>query len=129
MIPNVFRQLFTYDENENSGVSHVASALQITEYEVFQIAYIQWFGQTLSTPSLDKYFAIYVKNDVVPFWVNDFVRKASEKFEAGTLDRSDYNIKPRSSSLHNKIIGWIIIILLAILMALYCYIIPRTISF
>ena len=110
-------------DDEAKLVGFAASVLQISEYELFRIAYQKWFDHSISENRLDALFKDYLASTTVPYWVNDFARKAHEKFKAGELNYKDYGIKRRVCDRRTKITGWIIITLLAILMSIYSYLI------
>ncbi len=124
-----FKDIFGFGEIPNTGVSYIASALQISEFRLFEIAYFKWFGEHISDKKLDLHFTHYLENDTAPFWVNDFVRKAKAKFDAGNLNPADYGIITPKSNTHKKIVGWIIIVLLSVFMIIYCYFLPRSLSY
>jgi len=106
-------------------VGFAASVLQISEYELFRIAHQNWFNRPISDNRLDILFKDYLSHGDAPYWVNDFARKAHDKFKAGKLDYREYGIKRRVCNRRTKITGWIIITFLAILMSVYSYLITR----
>ena len=106
-----------------------AGVLQISEYELFRIAYQGWFDHPISENRLDSLFKDYLANNDAPYWVNDFARKAHEKFKAGELNYKDYGIKRRVCDRRTKIKGWIIISFLLILMLIYSYLISQYSSY
>jgi hypothetical protein len=112
-------------DDEPKLIGFMAGVLQISEYEVFRISYQNWFGHPITESRLDSLFKDYLASCEAPFWVNDFVRKVHEKFQAGELNYKDYGIKRRVFDRRTKITGWIIITLLAILMSIYSYLITR----
>jgi hypothetical protein len=107
-------------------IGFAASTLQISEYELFRIAHLWWFDRPITENRLDSLFKNYLADGNPPYWVNDFARKAHEKFKAGTLDYREYGIKRRVCDRKTKITGWVIITLLMILMLIYCYLITGT---
>jgi len=112
-------------DDETKLIGFIASVLQISEYELFRIAYLKWFDHPISENRLDFLFKDYLANDDAPYWVNDFVRKAHEKFKAGELNYKDYGIKRRVCDRRTKVKGWIIISFLIILMLIYSYVISQ----
>ena len=110
-------------DDEAKLVGFAAAVLQISEYELFRLAYQKWFDHPISENRLDALFKDYLASTTVPYWVNDFARKAHEKFKAGELNYKDYGIKRRVCDRRTKITGWIIITFLAILMSIYSYLI------
>ena len=112
-------------DDETKLVGFAASVLQISEYELFSIAYQNWFNHPLSENRLDTMFKDYLASGDPPYWVNDFSRKVHEKFKAGELNYKDYGIKRRYCDRRTRITGWMIIAFLLILMAIYSYLITR----
>jgi hypothetical protein len=116
-------------DDETKLIGFIATLLQISEYELFRIAYLKWFDHTISDKRLDSLFTEYLATGEAPYWVNDFARKAHEKFKAGELDYKDYGIKRRVCDRRTKIKGWIIITFLLLLLSAYSYVISRYASY
>jgi hypothetical protein len=116
-------------DNETKLIGFIAGLLQISEYEIFRIAHQRWFNHPISENRLDSLFKEYLATSDVPYWVNDFVRKAHEKFKAGELHYKDYGIKRRVCDRRTKIKGWIIISCLLIFLTIYSYIIANYASY
>lgn len=51
-----------------------ADILEKTEFEVFEMAYQAWYREIPDTARLERVFATYMFNGVVPFWVRQFTR-------------------------------------------------------
>lgn len=116
-------------DDETKLVGFIAAVLQISEYELFRIAFLKWFDHPISDNRLDSLFKEYLWTSNVPYWVNDFVRKAHEKFLDGELNYKDYGIKRRVCDRRTKIIGWIIISSMLIFLSIYSYLISRYASY
>jgi len=116
-------------DDETKLIGFIATVLQISEYELFRIAYRIWFDHPITDKRLDSLFKEYLATSNVPYWVNDFVRKAHEKFLAGELNYKDYGIKRRICDRRSKIKGWIIISSLLIFLSIYSYLISRYVSY
>ena len=112
-------------DDDEKRIGFIAAYLQISEYELFRIAYLKWFDRPISDNRLDYVFKEYLESSEAPYWVNDFARKAHEKLMAGDLNYKDYGIKRRVCDRRTRIKGWIITILLIILLAIYSYMISR----
>jgi hypothetical protein len=106
-------------DDETKLIGFISAILQISEYELFRIAHQYWFNQPISETRLDILFKDYLANGSTPYWVNDFARKAHEKFKAGELNYKDYGIKRRVCDRKTKIKGWLLTVFLLILMVLY----------
>lgn len=112
-------------DDEAKLIGFISAVLQISEYELFRIAYQNWFNRPIPEKRLDILFKDYLANNSTPYWVNDFVRKAHEDFKAGKLNYKDYGIKRRVCDRRSKIKGWLITFFLIILMLLYSIMITR----
>ena len=112
-------------DDETKLIGFISAVLQISEYELFRIAYQNWFNRPIPEKRLDILFKDYLANNSTPYWVNDFVRKAHEDFKAGKLNYKDYGIKRRVCDRRSKIKGWLITFSLIILMLLYSIMITR----
>lgn len=58
-----------------------AEILQKSEFEVFEMAYRAWYREEPELAHLERQFAAYMFDEVVPFWVRQFTRT--------TLDAND----------------------------------------
>ena len=112
-------------DDEAKLIGFAASVLQISEYELFRIAYQNWFNHPISKNRLDTLFKNYLTIGDAPYWVNDFARKAHDKFKAGKLDYKEYGIKRQVCDRRTKITGWIIITFLVILLSIYSFLITQ----
>jgi primase-polymerase (primpol)-like protein len=106
-------------DDETKLIGLVSGILQISEYEIFRIAYQRWFDHAISEKRLDSLFKDYLMSGLAPYWVNDFARKVHEKLKAGELNYKDYGIKRRVCDHRTRVKGWIIISFLIILMLVY----------
>jgi hypothetical protein len=116
-------------DDETKLIGFIAAVLQISEYELFRIAYRNWHDHPVSETRLDALFKEYLGTGDVPYWVNDFTRKAHEKFLAGELDYRDYGITRRVCDRKTKAVGWVIIFALLVLMLFYSYTIANYTSY
>lgn len=112
-------------DNEAKLIGFAAGVLQISEYELFRIAYSNWFNHPITDTRLDSLFIDYLTHGDAPYWVNDFSRKVHEKFKAGELNYKDYGITRRVCDRRTKIKGWIIILSLLLLLLLYSYLLAK----
>ncbi len=112
-------------DNEAKLIGFAAGVLQISEYELFRIAYRNWFNHQVSDNRLDSLFKDYLTSGEAPYWVHDFSRKVHEKFKAGELDYKDYGIVRRVCDRRTRIKGWIIIFFLIMLLVLYSFLITQ----
>ena len=77
------------------GVLDSAGLLEVSEFQVFRMAYKSWFGEPAGESdlrALDRYFFDYLYRDRVPPWVRAFTREVVRRERAGALDLADYGI-------------------------------------
>ena len=67
--------------DDGQAVLWTADILEKSEFEVFEDAYQAWYREVPDTNRLERFFADYMFDEVVPFWVRQFTRE--------TLDRHD----------------------------------------
>lgn len=69
------------------SVLDAAAMLDITEYELFRLAYLRWYGSIPDDGKVEPHFVAYMFRNVVPPWVRHFARKVETLFHRGELDR------------------------------------------
>ncbi len=79
-------------------VLEASSLLDITEFELFRLAFVHWFGHRPEERRLERAFAVYMFRQVAPLWVRDFARRVVEAAAAGPLDRAAFGVSPRAGS-------------------------------
>lgn len=68
--------------DHTEDVLFAASLLDISEFELFSIAYRAWHCDSASEQYLERYFAPYMFHGRVPVWVQQFTRQVlSERGE------------------------------------------------
>jgi hypothetical protein len=72
-----------------------SSLLQITEFQLFELAYERWFGRKAQETELEPCFARYMFASLAPFWVRSYCREVSIAESAGPLDPRDFGVLPR----------------------------------
>ena len=63
-----------------------ADILEISEFEVFETAYQAWYQETADVTRLERIFADYMFDEVVPFWVRQFTRTTLEAHDGWRCD-------------------------------------------
>jgi hypothetical protein len=58
-----------------------AEILEHSEFEVFEMAYRAWYRDMPDTARLERIFAEYMFDGVVPFWVRQFTRSTLESHD------------------------------------------------
>ena len=74
------------------SVLAAAAILDITEYKMFQLAWIRWHGQNSQAEELEPYFVRYMFDEEVPAWVRHFARDVEADWNAGRLDKEALGI-------------------------------------
>ncbi len=78
-----------FDENlppDIEDVLQAAAVLDVTEYELFHLAYLRWHGQRAEEQLLERRFAAYMFRRRVPVWVRHFARLVHSQNARGELD-------------------------------------------
>lgn len=74
------------------SVLDAAALLDITEFELFRLAYERWHGAPVDEAVLESFFVAYMFNDVVPMWVRYFSRLVQRRSQLGTLDYKEFGV-------------------------------------
>jgi hypothetical protein len=102
------------------AVANAAALLDITEFELFRLAHLDWFGRAVSDKTIEGYFIPYMFRGVVPFWVRNFTRLIVRLDGAGDLDRERLGVPRRAWSRAMARRGTIYLLLIALaLVVLY----------
>jgi len=87
-----------FDENippDVESVLNAAAALDITEYELFRLAYRRWHAEAPDEAALEQHFVAYMFRGVVPPWVRQFARVVHSLERRGRLDGIELGVQPR----------------------------------
>ncbi len=60
--------------SDGDRVMHAAALLEISEYEIFQRAYNDWYGQEADLRTLEHEFVQYLYFGTAPPWVRHYTR-------------------------------------------------------
>jgi hypothetical protein len=110
---------------DTDHVAISAGLLQVSEFCFFQVAYADWYGREISTPSLEPIFTRYMFDNVVPHWVRHLTRIVLSRSEEGTLDPRDFNIRPPKCDPEQQTWGWHYIITLALVLGVFLVLISN----
>ena len=113
------RRLFFDEKKMPADVADVleaAALLEVTEFELFRIAYRRWFGADIRDRDLERFYLPYMFRSQVPAWVRQLTRSVIAEAEAEALDPRAYGIMPRplSMDMYNRGLRyflWIAVIL------------------
>lgn len=76
------------------NVLDTAAMLQVTEFNLFRIAYRHWHGCDASERSIEQFFVPYMFRSIVPYWVRQLCRRVLQADAEGTLDPAEFGITP-----------------------------------
>ena len=89
---------------DERSVLAAAAILDITEYDLFHLAYRRWHGQAANDKLLEPFFVAYMFRRVVPLWVRDFSRLVERLDDRGELDPGGLGVRflPRSRHMVSR---------------------------
>ena len=102
-------------QNDAEAVSFVAGLFDISEFRLFEIAYVNWFGSEPTKKAMDGFFGSYLKTGLVPFWLRAVVRRIICKHRKGNLTPSEFGIDQPCVSRFERKLGWILVALFSFL--------------
>lgn len=73
-----------------------SSVLSISEFELFRLAYVAWFGRETDDKTLEAHFVPYMFRSEVPCWVRAFTRNVLTLDRQGRLRPNEFGIEPAS---------------------------------
>ena len=109
--------------NEQQSVLDAVALLDITEYELFKLAYQNWFGEEIADPELEPYYVRYMFYQEIPPWVRYYVRKIQYLEKNNKLNKNALGIEiiPFSARMFRKglkvILGLIFLVVFLIVLA------------
>jgi hypothetical protein len=92
------------EEDDVQNVVYVASVLQVSEFDVFRLAYHEWFGHPAERREMEACFHRYLGAMQAPVWVRAFVRRIRQLAEEGRLDLRAFGLEPPSPASKARII-------------------------
>jgi hypothetical protein len=81
------------DNGDVQDIVKTASILHISEFEVFQLAYQNWFGHSAASHEIDVSFGRYMDTALAPIWVRAFTRRIGQLHSEGCLNLRELGIK------------------------------------
>jgi hypothetical protein len=76
-------------------VAGAASRLNVSEFEIFRLAYENWYGHGAPASEIKRCFDVYLARSQVPMWVRAFVREIHALHSTGRLDPKSFGIPAR----------------------------------
>jgi hypothetical protein len=103
------------DPNVQS-VLNAAALLDVTEFDLFRLAYSRWHGEAASERIIEPFFVAYMFNEVVPLWVRHFARLVERLGRIGRLDRVALGVQnlPRTRQMVSRGMRFIATIVIAL---------------
>ena len=92
------------EEDDVQNVVYAAAVLQISEFDVFRLAYQEWFGRPAERREMEACFHRYLGATQAPVWVRAFVRRIRQLAEEGRLDLRAFGLEPPSPASKARII-------------------------
>ena len=91
-------------QNDAEALSFVAGLFDISEFRLFEIAYVNWFGREATEKAMDGFFGSYLKTGFVPFWLRGMLRRLIRKHRKGDLGGGPQKLDNvlSSGSLHEE---------------------------
>ena len=71
-------------------VIDAAAILEISEYELLDMAYREWFGRPPSARELNEVFGPYMFDGVTPYWAASLARQVIALHDEGRLEQSRF---------------------------------------
>ena len=113
------RRLFFDEKKMSSDVADVleaAALLEVTEFELFRIAYRRWFHTDIDDAELERLYLPYMFKGQVPLWVRQLTRQVIMEADRDRLDPKSYGVMPRplTMDMYNRGLRyclWIAVIL------------------
>tara|TARA_B110000438_G_scaffold243536_1_gene243588 strand:- start:805 stop:1287 length:483 start_codon:yes stop_codon:yes gene_type:complete len=81
-----------WDDNPNrSEIIQAANLIQIGEFQLIQLAYKDWYQETLPEDKINNIFKEYMVTGIIPIWVTYYAKDIIKLDKANVLD--SYNKK------------------------------------
>ena len=78
--------LYSLEEPEDNVVAQAANRLGVGEFQIFQLAYADWFGTEADAKRLETVFFRYLMHDQTDPWVRHFARRIIDLDDRGALE-------------------------------------------
>jgi len=123
-----FNSFLTAD-SDLSAVAQCSSFLDISEFRVFQLAHLEWYGFSMSDRKMERLFHNYLEREQVPFWVRQFSRKVLILAGEGRLSPYLFDIPRPVVDEDDRTRGQWYLIVLTIVLVTFCIFISGYPSF
>ncbi|UCD35995.1 MAG: hypothetical protein JSU90_03950 [Nitrospiraceae bacterium] len=123
-LKNLFSLVYTKKEDpllrDVNNVVVASMVLQISEFRLFQIAHVQWYGREIPESRLEYVFDDYLFEQRIPHYVRYFARKVIRLFDEGGLDPRDFNINHPAATPEDRAAGIGYTVMLALILIIFC---------
>ncbi len=124
------RQYFDEDIDPDLwDLLQTSALLEIKEFDVFKLAYKEWFGHLPKPHVSEAHFANYMFNQQIPLWVRRYTRKVIDLHDRGALDPRELGVYQPLPSRKLKRIGTIYTVLLLAVMLYLTFLAYRDTKF
>lgn len=79
---------------DTRSVLDASSCLDVTEFELFRLAYRRWFNAEALSERLERVFAHYMFHHEAPPYVRQFAREVLRRERDGVLRAADFGVQP-----------------------------------
>lgn len=121
MQPVIVTRFDLYGSPDAAEVLNASTALKVTEFRLFELAWSDWYGTPPDERNLERCFAVYRFTARVPFWVRRFTRRVLEPAASIFPDVSPPTHSPQPPGRRNALavkISYLVLLLLFVLLAI-----------
>lgn len=79
-------------------VLEAANALDVTEFELFDLAHRAWFDRPGESRELEQAFGPYMMHGQAPYWVRHFARRIAALPDSRQRQRLHYSLRPEAAA-------------------------------
>ncbi len=83
----------------------VSAILSISEFRVFELAHVWWYGSEGDEKTIEGHFLPYMFGDTVPPWVRSFTRRVMDLQSQGRLDPAELGIEASEQDPRDAFLG------------------------
>ena len=107
-------------------VLNAVAKLDTTEFKLFELAYIDWYGKACNGQYMEHYFVSYMFESSVPFWVRAFCRKVLAFNGEPDTVQSIFGVGVQKSTRRMRILGvlYSAILVVCLLFLVYIFSVP-----
>jgi hypothetical protein len=86
-------------------VLEISALLAVSEFRVFEIAHVRWYGVAAEESTIERHFIPYMFREQVPAYVRAFTREVKATEKAGRLDPEALGIEREQSTTRDLVKG------------------------